>query len=225
MISFGAPIVGQRVGDDERLQAGQRIERHLADHASVELLDVHAAVMRERHRRRAKARRIGDREIDLVLGRHAGFEGHAIGLGRLVADAVLGEVQPLLFLERGLQVVRAAEQARLALLADAALEHRLDEDLSRCRSIIALISSSLASGPSTSVVGKPTNCSSFAPCNIPVTCMKMSPESRCDKRETGHRATTRRRRTSVASNRCEKRRHAVGVRRGEALVCFMVSDT
>ena len=37
--------------------------------------------MRQRHGRRAKVGRVGDREIDLVLGRHAAFEGHAVGLG------------------------------------------------------------------------------------------------------------------------------------------------
>ena len=73
--------LGQRVGDDERLQAGQRIERHLRDAVLVQFLDVHAAVMRQRHRRRAEVGRIGDREIDLVLGRHRAFEGHAVGLG------------------------------------------------------------------------------------------------------------------------------------------------
>jgi hypothetical protein len=45
-----------------------------------------------------------------------------------VADRVLGEVEPFLFRQRGLQVLGAAEQAGLALLADTALEHGLDED-------------------------------------------------------------------------------------------------
>ena len=44
------------------------------------------------------------------------------------ADLMLGEVQPLLLRQCGLEVARAAEQAGLALLADAALEHGLDED-------------------------------------------------------------------------------------------------
>ena len=120
--------LGQRVGHHERLEAGQRVERHLRHLALVELLDVHAAAMRQGHRRRAKVGRVADREVDLVLGGHAGFEGHAVGLGLDVADLVLGEVQAFLLGQRGLQVLRAAEQAGLALLADAALEYRLDED-------------------------------------------------------------------------------------------------
>ena len=50
-------------------------------------------------------------------------------LGDLVAVAVLAEVQALLLGERGLQVGGAADQTGLALLAHAALEHRLDEHL------------------------------------------------------------------------------------------------
>ena len=117
----------QRVGDHEGLEAGQRIERDLRDQALVELLDVDAAVVGERHGRRAEVGRVGDREIDLVLGRHRGLEGHAVGLGDDVADPMLDEIEPLLLLQRGLEVGRAPEQAGLALLADAALEHRLDE--------------------------------------------------------------------------------------------------
>ena len=45
-----------------------------------------------------------------------------------VADRVFGEIQALLFGQRRLQVLGAADQAGLALLADAALEDRLDED-------------------------------------------------------------------------------------------------
>ena len=48
--------VGQRVGDDEGLQSGQRIERHLRELGLVELLDIDAALVRQRHRRRAEAR-------------------------------------------------------------------------------------------------------------------------------------------------------------------------
>jgi hypothetical protein len=40
---------------------------------------------------------------------------------------VLDEIEPLLLRESGLQVGGAAEEAGFALLADAALEHRLDE--------------------------------------------------------------------------------------------------
>src|ERR1700730_9002191 len=44
-----------------------------------------------------------------------------------------------------------------------------------CFSMRRLISSSLASGPSTSAVGNPANCSSFAPYSMPVTCIGPSP--------------------------------------------------
>jgi hypothetical protein len=119
----------QRVRDDERLETRQRVERHLRDELLVEFLDVHPAVVGERHRRRAKVRRVGDREVDLVLGRDRGLERDAVRLGELVAVTVFDEVEALLLLERGLQVLRAAQQAGFALLADAALEHRFDEDL------------------------------------------------------------------------------------------------
>ena len=128
MISRGAFRSRERVGDDERLEAGERLEGNLGDLVLLELLDVDAAVMGERHRRRAEAGRVGEREVDLVLRRHARLEGHALRLGDHVADAVLGEEQPLLLLQRGLEVLGPAEQARLALLADAALEDRLQED-------------------------------------------------------------------------------------------------
>ncbi|MEO6743900.1 MAG: hypothetical protein ABIN08_05375 [Caldimonas sp.] len=41
---------------------------------------------------------------------------------------MLGEVEPLLLGERGLQAACAAAQPGLALLADGALEHRLAEN-------------------------------------------------------------------------------------------------
>ena len=41
---------------------------------------------------------------------------------------VLDEVEPLLLLQRGFEIARLADQPGLALLADAALEHRLYED-------------------------------------------------------------------------------------------------
>ena len=71
---------------------------------------------------------VGDREIDLVLGRHPGLEGHAVRLGIGVAVPVLAEVEPLLLGQRLLQRPRLADQPGLAFLADAAAEHRLDED-------------------------------------------------------------------------------------------------
>jgi hypothetical protein len=48
--------------------------------------------------------RISDREVDFVLGRDAGFESHAVRLRDHAADAILGEVQALLFRERSLEV-------------------------------------------------------------------------------------------------------------------------
>ena len=121
--------VGQRVGDDEGLEAGQRVEGHRHDLGLVELLDVDAATVGDRDRRRAIASVVGDREVDLVLGRHAALEGHAVGFGEGVAVAVLGEVEALLLGQRAAQIGGSADQSRLALLADAALEQRLDEDL------------------------------------------------------------------------------------------------
>jgi hypothetical protein len=117
----------QRVGDDECLEPGQRIERNLRHLALVQLLDSYAAVMRERHRRRTEVSRVGDREVHLVLRGHGAFERHAVGLGHLVAVAMLDEVEPLLFLQRRFQIRSPAEETGLALLADATFEDRLDE--------------------------------------------------------------------------------------------------
>ena len=56
-----------------------------------------------------------------------------------------------------------------------------------CRSISALISSSLASGPSTSAVGNPANSSSLAPYSMPVICMSLPPEfARAGRRSSWH---------------------------------------
>src|ERR1700730_4156810 len=79
--------------------------------------------MRQGHCRRPKARRIGDRKIDLVLGLHSAFKRDAIGFGNRVAYAVLDKIEPLLFFERGLQIRGAADEPGLPLLADAALEN------------------------------------------------------------------------------------------------------
>ena len=114
--------VRQRIGDDKRLQTGQRIERHPRDAARIEFLDVHPALMRQGHCRRAKPRRVGDREINLVLGRHRAFERDAVGFGDRVANAMLDEIETLLFFEGGLQIGGAADQAGLALFADPAFE-------------------------------------------------------------------------------------------------------
>ncbi len=88
--------VGQRVGDDEGLEAGERVEGNGDDLGLVELLDVDAAAVRNGDRRRAIAGVVGDREVDLVLGGHAALEGHAVGFGADVAVAMLGEVEALL---------------------------------------------------------------------------------------------------------------------------------
>ena len=125
---LGRADVGQRIGDDEGLQPGQRLERHLRHVLLVELLDVHAAAMRQRHRRSPELGRIGDGEIDLVLGGDAALERDAIGLGDRIAVPMLDEIQPFLLFQRGLEVGRLADQAGLALLADAAAKQRLDED-------------------------------------------------------------------------------------------------
>jgi len=125
---LGRANVGQRVGDDEGLEPGQRLERHRGDLRRAQLLDVDAAAMGEGHGGRAVAGVVGDREVDLVVGRHAGLEGDAVGLGAGVAVAVFGEVQALLLGKRGLEIAGPADQIGLALLADAAAEQRLDED-------------------------------------------------------------------------------------------------
>ena len=92
MIGLRRLQLGQRVGDDEGLEAGQRIEGNLRDEVLGQFLDVHAALMGQRHGGGAKAGRIGDREIDLVLGRHRAFEGNAVGFGDDVTGAVLDEI-------------------------------------------------------------------------------------------------------------------------------------
>ena len=124
---LGRVELGQCVCHDERLESGQRIEGHVGDQTLVELLDVHAAMVRERHGRRAKARRVGDGEIHLVLRGNRAFEGHAIRLGGLVAVPMLDEIEALFFLERGLEILGSPQQAGFALLADTPLEHRLHE--------------------------------------------------------------------------------------------------
>ena len=122
--------VGQGVGHHERLEPGERIERDARDQLPVQLLDVDAAVAAQRQGRGAKARAVGDGEVDLALGRHRALEGDAVGLGGEVAGAVLDEIEPLFLFQGSLEIGGAAEQAGLALLAHAALEDRLDEDRS-----------------------------------------------------------------------------------------------
>jgi len=120
--------VGERVGDDEGLQPGERLERHLCDVFLVELLDIDPAHVGERHGGSAELGRVGDCKIHLVLGRHPAFEGDAVGLGHGVSVPMLREIETLLFRQRGFQIGRLADQAGFALLAHAALEQRLDED-------------------------------------------------------------------------------------------------
>src|SRR6476619_2498939 len=89
--------------------------------------------MGERHGRCAKVSGIRDREIHLVFGGHGRLERDAIRLGDLVPDAMLDEVETLLFSERGLEIRRASQEAGLAFLADAALEDGLYENRSVLR--------------------------------------------------------------------------------------------
>ena len=63
-----------------------------------------------------------------MLCRDAALEGHAICLCNGIAVTMCSEVQTLLLLQCGLEVSGLADQARLSLLADTALEQRLDED-------------------------------------------------------------------------------------------------
>ena len=108
---LGRADIGQRIGDDEGLEPGQRLKWHLRDLPLVEFLDVHAAHMSERHGGSAKLGGIRDCKIDLVLGRDAAFKGHPIRLGDDISMAVLGEVEALLLGERRLEIARLADQA------------------------------------------------------------------------------------------------------------------
>lgn len=63
-----------------------------------------------------------------MLGRYSALESHAVGLGDRISVPVFDKIQPLLLLERRLEIGRLADEAGLALLADAASEQRLDED-------------------------------------------------------------------------------------------------
>ena len=67
---------------------------------------------------------------------------------------MLGEIQPFLLGQRGLEVARPADQPGLALLADAALEHRLDEDLAVAVDERLDLVLATRPGPSTSRRGK-----------------------------------------------------------------------
>src|SRR5208282_990420 len=84
--------------------------------------------MGQGHGGSAKFRRVGDREIDFMLGRNTALEGHPVGLRDGVAVTMCDEIQTLLLLQCGLEVAGLADQAGLSLLADAALEQRFDKD-------------------------------------------------------------------------------------------------
>ena len=120
--------IGERIGDDERLEASQRVEGDARDLAVVELLDVHAAHVGQGHCRRAKLGSVSDRKVNLVLGRDSAFESDPVCLRICIAMAMLSEIETLFFLKRRLEVGRLADQSRLAFFADPALEHGLDED-------------------------------------------------------------------------------------------------
>jgi hypothetical protein len=56
MISFGAPISVNALATTKAFRPGERVERDHRHVLLVDLLDVHAAHVRERHRRRAEMR-------------------------------------------------------------------------------------------------------------------------------------------------------------------------
>ncbi len=119
--------VGQRIGDDERLQAGQSLERHRRDLVLAQFLDVDTAMVGDGDGGRPEPRRISYGEVDLVIRRYGGLERHALRLGRNVAMGVLNEIEPLALGQGGLQVAGLADEAGLALLADGTFKDRLDE--------------------------------------------------------------------------------------------------
>jgi len=63
-----------------------------------------------------------------VPGRDAALEGDAVCFGGGIAIAMLDEVKPLFFIQRGLEVGRFADQARFPFLTNTAAKQRLDED-------------------------------------------------------------------------------------------------
>ncbi len=147
--------VGEGVGDDEGLEPGQGLERHFGDMALVELFDVHPARVGQRHGRRAIGGRVGNREIDLVLGRHCTFEGDPLGLGIGVAVAVLGKVEAFLLEQRRLRSPARPRSPDLPFLPTPPLKIGLTKTEPQ-RSIKFWIWSSPASGPRTSALGKST---------------------------------------------------------------------
>ncbi len=83
--------------------------------------------MSQRHRRRAKAAVVRDREVNLVLGRHTRLEGHAVGLCDGIAMPMRREIKPLLFGQCRLKIAYLGDKTGLALFSDAPLEDRFDE--------------------------------------------------------------------------------------------------
>ena len=128
----------------------------------------------ERHRRRAEARVVGDREVDLVLGRHARLRRSRRWpwRWRCRAGARRSTAAPSrparCFRSRGLPISPA-----LPFLPTPPRNSGLMKTWP-WRSISSWIWSSVASGPSTSAVGKSTCLSSGAPCSSPVSCIAKS---------------------------------------------------
>ncbi len=81
-----------------------------------------------------------------MLGRHGALEGDALGFRDRIAVAMLGEVKALLLLQRGLQVLGAADEPSLALFAHAAAENRLHKNFTtRGQQFLYLVFASLRS--------------------------------------------------------------------------------
>src|SRR6516162_3416550 len=106
---FRRSYIGQSISDDKGFEPCQCLEGHLSDLALVELLDVYAAAVRKRHCGCSKLSRIGDREIDLVLGRDPAFEGNTVRFSDGISMAMLDEIEPFFLLQRGLKVGRFAD--------------------------------------------------------------------------------------------------------------------
>ena len=129
MISLRRTDVRKRVGDNEGLQPGQCVERNRRDLVFAEFLDIDAAPMSQRHRGRAKAAVVRDREIDLVFSRHSRLEGNAVSLCDCIAMPMLREIKPLLFGQCRFQIAHPGDKTCLALFSNAALEDGFDEYL------------------------------------------------------------------------------------------------
>src|SRR5215204_4409322 len=125
---LGRADIAQGIGNDEGLEARQRVERNPCNLALVELLDVHASHMGQRHGWSAELGRIRHSEIDFVLSGNTALEGDAIRLRKGIPMPVLGEIEAFLFRQSRFEISRLPDQARFALLADPTLEDRFDKD-------------------------------------------------------------------------------------------------